>query len=85
MWPYEHPHPAQHLDHGQRTAQGLIDIAKHLGIEHGCFVGTTVPYIGSIDLMLNGAVRCGRSLSRVSVASPEQSQPTVSVPKNALS
>lgn len=56
MWPYEHPHPAQHLDQGQRTTRGLIEIAKHLGIDHGCFVGTTVPYVGSIDLMLNGAV-----------------------------
>lgn len=57
MWPYEHPHPAQHLDQGQRTARGLTEIAKHLGIDHGCFVGTTVPYIGSIDLMLNGTAR----------------------------
>jgi hypothetical protein len=57
MWPYEHPHPALHLDHDQRPTQGLIEIAKQLGIDHGCFVGTTVPYIGSIDLMLNGAAR----------------------------
>lgn len=57
MWPYEHPHPARHLDQGKPNTQGLIDIAKHLGIDHGCFVGTTVPYIGSIDLMLSGTVR----------------------------
>lgn len=58
MWPYEHPHPAHHLGQGQRgTTLGLIEIAKQLGIDHGCFVGTTIPYIGSIDLMFNGAVR----------------------------
>lgn len=52
MWPYEHPHPGQQMDNGQHgTTQGLIEIAKQLGIDHGCFVGTTVPYIGSIDLM----------------------------------
>lgn len=54
MWPIEHPHPAKHLNGSQYgTAPGLFDIAKELGIDHGSFVGTTVPYIGSVDLMLN--------------------------------
>ena len=30
---------------------GLLDIARDAGIDHGCFVGTNVPYVGTIDLM----------------------------------
>ncbi len=55
MWPYEHLHPNADLDAPSHTAlqlvPGLMDIAREAGIEHGCFVGTNVPYVGTIDLM----------------------------------
>lgn len=62
LWPYEHPHPDSGLDDDEDrrldTVTGLIEIARHAGIDHGCFVGTTVPYIASIDLMFR--MRLGR-------------------------
>ena len=55
MWPYEHPHPNTEHAAFQRLAPGsvpgLLEIAAEAGIEHGTFVGTTIPYIGTIDLM----------------------------------
>lgn len=55
LWPYDHPHPDSGLDDESDgrldPATGLIKIARQAGIEHGCYVGTTVPYIASIDLM----------------------------------
>lgn len=55
LWPYEHPHPDSGLDDDDErrldAVTGLIEIARHAGIDHGCYVGTTVPYIASIDLM----------------------------------
>lgn len=62
LWPFEHPHPDTGLDDDldlrHDPAPGLLEIAKSAGIEHGNFVGTTVPYIASIDLMFR--VRHGR-------------------------
>jgi len=54
-WPTEHLPP----DHGwnmeadvpPRWVPGLLDIAAEAGIEHGCYVGTNVPYIGTVDLV----------------------------------
>lgn len=55
LWPFDHPHPDSGLDYDADryldTATGLIEIARQAGIDHGFFVGTTVPYIASIDLM----------------------------------
>lgn len=55
LWPFDHPHPDSGLDDdvdgSLDPATGLLEIAKQAGIDHGCFVGTTVPYIASIDLM----------------------------------
>lgn len=63
IWPYEHPHPDSGLDDDEDRrldrVTGLIEIARHAGIDHGCFVGTTVPYIASIDLMFR--IRLGRT------------------------
>ncbi len=52
MWPYEHANPASE-DDGREVAgvPGLIEVARGLGIDHGCFIGSTVPYIASLDLM----------------------------------
>lgn len=55
LWPFEHPHPDSGLDEDldlrYEPVPGLLEIAKNAGIEHGNFIGTTVPYIASIDLM----------------------------------
>lgn len=55
LWPYDHPHPDSGLDEEADAqlgdAVGLLEIARQAGIDHGCFVGTTIPYIASIDLM----------------------------------
>ena len=62
LWPFEHPHPDSGLDDNldlrYEPVPGLLEIAKSAGIEHGNFIGTTVPYIASIDLMFR--VRRGR-------------------------
>lgn len=62
LWPFDHPHPDSGLDEDSgghlEPAVGLLEIARKAGIEHGCFVGTTVPYIASIDLMFR--IRVGR-------------------------
>ena len=55
MWPYEHPHPNSEDSSSQRPAPdivpGLLDIAADAGIEHGTFVGTRIPYVGTLDLL----------------------------------
>ena len=55
MWPYEHPHPNFDDEASPRLAPdsvpGLLDIAAEAGIDHGTFVGTKIPYVGTIDLM----------------------------------
>jgi hypothetical protein len=55
IWPHPHPHPATDVEQSQHSdmVPGLLEIAAQAGIEHGCFVGTTVPYVASIDLMFN--------------------------------
>ncbi|WP_462389800.1 hypothetical protein [Acidovorax sp. Q11] len=54
-WPIEHPHPDsgldEYVDARRDLVPGLIDLARQAGIDHGCFVGTTVPYVGSVDLV----------------------------------
>lgn len=48
MWPTPHPHPW--LDSRGEVA-GLMSIATDAGIEHGTFIGTDVPYVGSLDML----------------------------------
>lgn len=63
MWPYEHPHPNSDDGVPQRLAPeyvpGLLDIAAEAGIEHGTFIGTKIPYVGTIDLMHKLSSRSG--------------------------
>lgn len=51
----EHPHPDSGIDEDKDARRdlvpGLLELARRAGIDHGCFVGTTVPYIASLDLM----------------------------------
>lgn len=51
MWPQTHPHPGTGLweyKHRERV-KGLIEIADEAQIPHGYFVGTNIPYVGTLD------------------------------------
>jgi hypothetical protein len=53
VWPWPHLHPMlglQHPDAGQRL-KGLEEIAEDLGIEHGTFFGTDIPYVATLDVL----------------------------------
>lgn len=70
LWPFAHPHPL----HGRPElaqnrlpfSSGTLAIARRLGISHGYFCGTRIPYIGTTDLMLT-TFRQGRC-SAVAIA-----------------
>jgi len=55
MWPWRHPGPRYGIcsDHDARIAwsDGTLELCKALGIEHGTYVGTSIPYIWTIDLV----------------------------------
>jgi len=50
MWPMEHVHPLD--DAGARRVPGLMALANEAGIDHGNFIGTDVPYIASLDMLV---------------------------------
>lgn len=56
MWPWPFIHPAaglnREIDQSLPDPPGLIEIAKKGGIDHGRYVGTNVPYVATVDLML---------------------------------
>lgn len=56
LWPAEHPHPGFEEGYCAPLVPGLLDISRQLGIDHGCFVGTSVPYVASIDLVFRPPV-----------------------------
>jgi hypothetical protein len=58
MWPTPHPHPWLE---DVAEVEGLLNLAADAGIDHGTFVGTNVPYVGSLD-MLVAIPRHGRVL-----------------------
>jgi hypothetical protein len=55
-WPWPHQHP----EYGRRPevdttlpwSDGMISICRDMGISHGCFVGTDIPYFWTMDLAL---------------------------------
>lgn len=52
LWPWEHPHPLVGLpDVRHSTLPGLLEVANHLNIQHGTYVGTSLPYVASMDVM----------------------------------
>jgi hypothetical protein len=55
MWPTPHAHPLPNHD---GDVPGLLELAEQAGIDHGIYVGTTVPYVGSLDLLT--CIRVGR-------------------------
>ena len=70
LWPYDHPHPdsgiSEKADIQLDPATGLLAIAKRAGIDHGFFVGTTVLYVASLDLMFR--VRQGQTWRLVGIS-----------------
>lgn len=55
LWPWAHAHPLSDwasADLRSNDAPGLIEIAREAGIEHGHWVGSRVPYVATLDLML---------------------------------
>jgi hypothetical protein len=55
MWPWRSPHLLHGLDAQQdnklKWSSGTIALSRELGIRHGCFVGTSIPYIWTLDLV----------------------------------
>lgn len=53
MWPWEHAHPGEGLPgfDNRTRVRGLLDIAREAGIAHGLYVGTDIPYVGTLDIL----------------------------------
>jgi hypothetical protein len=58
MFPWTSTHPMlelhKELDLRLAFVEGMLDICHRLGIDHGVFVGTTIPYVWTIDLLCIG-------------------------------
>lgn len=56
LWPHPHVHPIHGhplADHRRLPwSRGTSVIARNLGIKHGTFMGTKIPYVATTDLML---------------------------------
>lgn len=56
LWPFAHPHPLYGLSDMANTrlpwSRGTLAIARDLGIDHGWFVGSRIPYVATTDFML---------------------------------
>jgi hypothetical protein len=54
-WPWAAPHPLYGLDPDLDAvlpwSPGTLALCKEAGIEHGCYVGTDIPYIWTLDLV----------------------------------
>jgi len=53
IWPTPHPHPLEGAALAPSSlawSKGLLEIARGAGIDHGNEVGTSIPYIATIDL-----------------------------------
>lgn len=57
LWPWPHPHPETGrnilVDTYLNESLGLIHLCDQAGIEHGNFIGTSIPYIWTIDFCLH--------------------------------
>lgn len=56
IWPWPHSHPLVGAPGSERlilpNAPGLLEVAQQARIPHGCFVGTDLPYVATIDFMV---------------------------------
>jgi len=71
LWPFPHPHPlADHPEtqqHRPRQCPGLIKIANKLGVDHGLEVGSDVPYVASLDLLVTLKRKKGMGLAGIAL------------------
>jgi hypothetical protein len=55
MWPWRSPNALyglnRDLDATLHWSPGTIALCRELGIDHGCFVGTSIPYVWTLDLV----------------------------------
>lgn len=53
VWPWPHLHPLHGLHGCTNTTKlpGLQDFADQLGIDHGRFIGTNIPYVATLDIL----------------------------------
>lgn len=71
LWPFPHPHPL--VDHPEtqqrrpRQCPGLIAIADKLGVDHGREVGSDVPYVASLDLLVTLKRKNGMGLAGIAL------------------
>lgn len=66
MWPTEHLHPNSVANDRGALVPGLIDVARQAGIDHGFYVGTTIPYVASLDLLFSARIRSETRLIGIS-------------------
>lgn len=71
LWPCEHEHPLADYPGAQygrrRRCVGLVDIADHLGIDHGHEIGSDAPYIASLDLLVTVQRKNGIGLAGIAL------------------
>lgn len=80
LWPWRHPEPIAGLDETRdrslKWSSGTIALCNEAGIKHGTFVGTTIPYIWTLDLVVTWAwlprAECNCSLVSVKPLKSEQ-------------
>lgn len=57
LWPWQHPHPetGRNFENDRYLAEsiGLLQICSEAQITHGNFVGTSIPYIWTMDFCLH--------------------------------
>lgn len=80
LWPWRHPEPIAGLDPARdqtlKWSSGTIDLCSKAAIKHGTFVGTSIPYIWTLDLAVTWAwlPLAERSCSLISVKPLESEQ-----------
>lgn len=52
-WPWPHLHPLHglHPSANDTKLPGLQDLANEMGIDHGHFIGTNIPYVATLDVL----------------------------------
>lgn len=70
LWPVSHPHPLEgahgSVSTGRPWVRGLVDIASDAGINHGVEVGTSIPYVATIDQL--ATIRSGQGVQLVGIS-----------------